>query len=62
MVSAPNWAYPDTYLAGTINGESTNNNDLIAWMKVSAHHHPSDEDRSVNDLYTTNTSGITLGH
>jgi|GEM_PF-1213134 len=57
-----NWSTPDGYLAPTINGESTNNQDLVEWVKASAHHHPTDEDRSINDLSTTNTTGVTLVH
>lgn len=56
------WDYPDNYLLTYISGESTNNNDLIVWVKASAHHDPINEDRSVNDLSVRGTTGVTLVH
>jgi hypothetical protein len=59
--SAP-WLAPDAYLLTYLNGESTNAQDLVAWVKTAAEHHPTDEDRSGADLNTTNTTGVTLAH
>jgi Copper amine oxidase, enzyme domain len=56
------WGQADTYLSQKIDGESTNNQDLVVWITSSAHHHPTDEDRSANDLNTAQISGITLVH
>jgi Cu2+-containing amine oxidase len=56
------WFYPDDYLLTHLNGESVVNKDLVVWIKTSAHHHPTDEDRSVNDLASGGTTGVTLTH
>ena len=56
------WAEPDNFLLPTLNNESVNNNDLVVWIKSSAHHHPNDEDRSAADLGTGGSTGVTLTH
>ena len=56
------WAAPDDYLLPDLNGGSVINTDLVIWIKASAHHDPIDEDRSVNDLRTGGTTGVTLVH
>jgi Cu2+-containing amine oxidase len=38
------------------------NNDLVVWVKASAHHDPIDEDRSQNDLSGGGITGVTLVH
>jgi Copper amine oxidase, enzyme domain len=57
-----NWASPDDYLLPDINGSSTNNADLVVWIKASAHHDPIDEDKSINDVSPNSFSGVTLVH
>jgi primary-amine oxidase len=56
------WDYPDNYLLPMLNSQPVNNNDLVVWIKSSAHHHPNDEDRSSADLNTVNSTGVTLTH
>ena len=56
------WNFPDNYLLPDLNGGSTNNNDLVVWVKASAHHDPTDEDRSVNDRITGGITGVTPVH
>lgn len=61
------WTAPDNYLLSYVsNAESVTNNDLVVWIKSSAHHDPSDEDRSTNDLIPPlnpdSVTGVTLVH
>jgi primary-amine oxidase len=58
------WVSPDQHLLTHLNGEPVLNTDLVVWIKTSAHHHPSDEDRSLNDLgpLVPPTTGVTLVH
>jgi Cu2+-containing amine oxidase len=53
---------PDAYLLGALSGELVTNNDLVVWIKASAHHEPSDEDRSPNDIGTNLVTGVTGVH
>lgn len=53
---------PDTYLIPYLDNEPVVNQDLVIWLKTAAHHHPTDEDRSANDLGTSDTTGVTLTH
>lgn len=58
-----NWIGPDVYLLPTLNNpESVNKKDLVVWIKSSAHHHPTDEDRAADDLGSVNSRGVTLTH
>jgi Cu2+-containing amine oxidase len=59
---ATNWAEPNSYLLSYLSGELVTNNDLVVWIKSSAHHDPSDEDKSVNDVNTGGQTGVTLVH
>ena len=55
---------PDNYvLAQAGNNEPLTNKDVVVWVKSTAPHVPTDEDRSVNDLSNpADTSGVTLTH
>jgi len=56
------WLDPDHYLLTYLNGQSTNGQDLVVWVKSAVDHHPTDEDRSHADLGTTNVTGVTPTH
>src|ERR1700741_1018257 len=54
-----NYVTPDHHLLTFINGESVSKRDLVVWIRSAAHHHPSDEDRSSDDLATLDPEGFT---
>jgi primary-amine oxidase len=56
------WLDPDHYLLTHLNGQSTNGQDLVVWVKSAVDHHPTDEDRSHADLGTSNMTGVTPTH
>lgn len=56
------WLPPDAYLLNYLNGQSTNGQDLVQWIRTAAEHHPTDEDRSHADLGTSGVTGVTLAH
>lgn len=53
---------PDHYLLPTVNGEPAIGKDLVIWMKISAHHGPTDEDHARTDHNPSVMSGVTLVH
>jgi primary-amine oxidase len=55
---------PDNYLLSQIaNHEPVTNADLVEWVKTSAHHDPTDEDRSAVDVANKGGgTGVTLVH
>jgi primary-amine oxidase len=57
------WTSPDNYLLKYLTNERVTNNDLVVWINASAHHDPTDEDKSVNDAPGSGTTtGVTLVH
>jgi len=57
------WNNPDNYLLPQIsNLQSTNNKDLVTWVKAAVHHAPTDEDRSsgIDNVTLTHWSGFDL--
>jgi hypothetical protein len=53
------WQPPDQYLLTYLNDQSVMDNDIVIWIRGTAHHDPSDEDRSAADLNPFNPTGIT---
>ncbi|HEX6375853.1 MAG TPA: hypothetical protein VFZ91_09025 [Allosphingosinicella sp.] len=53
---------PDASLLTFLNGESVDEQQLVAGIKTSAHHVPLGEDKSSADVFTNGDSGLTMTH
>jgi primary-amine oxidase len=61
LITGTGWADPDHYLLAQISQpEYVTNSDLVAWVKTSFHHVPTDEENPV--VATPNAEGVTSTH